>query len=47
MIVIRGRSGVSLNPQKLGGFSFNQRCTIKYELETLFCVGIQEKVVGT
>ena len=46
MMVISGRSGVSLNSQKLGVFSLNQRCTIKYELETLFCVGVHKNVVG-
>jgi hypothetical protein len=37
---------IVLTPKKPGGFSLNQRCTIKYELETIFYVGIQEKVVG-
>ena len=35
---------VCINPYKPKGFSLNQRCTIKYELETLYYVGIQEKV---
>ena len=29
------------------GFSLNERCMIKYELETLCCVGMQQKILGS
>ena len=42
-----GRRKGLTKPLKLGGFSLHQRCPINFGLETLFCVGIQEKVLGS
>jgi len=50
IIYIRERYCSSLvctfNAYKPKGFIRNQRCTIKYELRTLFYVGKQEKGLG-